>query len=84
MKPSKAAAIKISKQQRETLRGMFEGLCVYCGTPLDDRWHADHVEHVERKMAWVEGWFVCTKSRMAIEVVNTSAVVNVNQQGGQR
>lgn len=40
---------------------MFGGRCAYCGTPLGNRWHADHVEHVERKMSWVDGRFVCTQ-----------------------
>uniref|UniRef100_UPI003F5084CE HNH endonuclease n=1 Tax=Caballeronia sp. LjRoot34 TaxID=3342325 RepID=UPI003F5084CE len=27
---------------------MFDGRCAYCGEPLADRWHADHVEPVMR------------------------------------
>lgn len=53
--------MKLTKQQRQTLRGMFGGLCAYCGTPLSDRWHADHVERVERKMARVDGRWTCTQ-----------------------
>lgn len=53
--------MKLNKQERETLRGMFGGLCAYCGTLLGDRWHADHVERVERKLARVNGRVVCTK-----------------------
>ncbi len=53
--------MRLSKQQRETLRGMFGGLCAYCGKPLGDRWHADHVEHVERKLARINGRVVSTQ-----------------------
>jgi hypothetical protein len=27
---------------------MFDGVCAYCGKPLGERWHADHVEPVVR------------------------------------
>lgn len=46
--------MKLSKAQRATLREMFGGHCAYCGCALGDRWHADHFEHVERKMKWTE------------------------------
>lgn len=44
--------MRLTKIQRATLREKFGGRCAYCGLPLGERWHADHVEHVERKMAW--------------------------------
>ena len=44
--------MKLTKAQRATLREMFGGRCAYCGRDLGDRWHADHFEHVERKMKW--------------------------------
>ena len=53
--------MKLTKAQRQTLRGMFDGRCAYCGNPLGDRWHADHVEAVERKMKWVDGRLVTTQ-----------------------
>lgn len=40
--------MKLTKVQRATLQAMFGGLCAYCGEPLGDRWHADHVEPVQR------------------------------------
>ena len=43
--------MRISKAQRATLHGMFGGKCAYCGDPLGTRWHADHFEPVERKLA---------------------------------
>lgn len=42
--------MKLTKAQRTTLRQMFDGCCAYCGVALEDRWHADHFKHVERKM----------------------------------
>jgi 5-methylcytosine-specific restriction endonuclease McrA len=31
---------------------MFAGRCAYCGELLTSRWHADHVEAVNRKMRY--------------------------------
>lgn len=42
----------LTKAERAQVRGMFGGLCAYCGCQLPERWHADHFEHVERKMKW--------------------------------
>lgn len=36
-----------SKRQKDTLRAKFDGLCAYCGNPLD-KMHADHKEPVVR------------------------------------
>lgn len=38
----------LSKPQRAALREKFGGRCAYCGQPLSDRWHADHVEPLVR------------------------------------
>jgi 5-methylcytosine-specific restriction endonuclease McrA len=43
--------MRLTKAQRETLRGKFDGLCAYCGHPLGDRWHADHFESVQRRLS---------------------------------
>ncbi|ANN70882.1 HNH endonuclease [Bordetella bronchialis] len=40
--------MRLTKQQREELRGRFGGRCAYCGEPLGDKWHADHLEAVFR------------------------------------
>jgi hypothetical protein len=32
---------------------MFGGNCAYCGHPLGERWHADHVEPVMRQTKYV-------------------------------
>jgi 5-methylcytosine-specific restriction endonuclease McrA len=45
--------MKLNKAQREQVRAMFAGHCAYCGKPLGDKWHADHVEPVVRKLAFV-------------------------------
>lgn len=47
--------MRLSKAQREQLRMMFGGLCAYCGGELPERWHADHVEGIQR-MDWVKRW----------------------------
>lgn len=45
----------LTKSQRENLRMKFDGRCAYCGDILKDRWHADHMEAVERKLQYVQG-----------------------------
>lgn len=45
--------MKLTKAQRATLREKYGGLCAYCGCTLGDRWHADHIEAVERKLEFV-------------------------------
>ena len=55
----------MAKQEREALRMMFGGRCAYCGCELIGRWHADHVEPVIRRLAFVRndcGTIVGTKS----------------------
>lgn len=43
----------LSKAEREVLRMKFGGKCAYCGCELPlKRWHADHVEPVQRKMKY--------------------------------
>lgn len=49
------SGLRLTKQQREQLRMMFDGRCAYCGALLTDRWHADHVEAIERKLQYVRG-----------------------------
>lgn len=41
--------MKLNKAQREQVRMKFGGLCAYCGHPLPERWHADHMIAVERE-----------------------------------
>lgn len=45
--------MKLTKAQREKVRGMYGGRCAYCGHPLGDKWHADHVQPVVRKLEFV-------------------------------
>lgn len=47
--------MRLTKAQRARLREMFGGRCAYCGCELGSRWHADHVEAVERKSIHVPG-----------------------------
>ncbi|MDN7419556.1 HNH endonuclease [Burkholderia dolosa] len=39
---------RLTKAQREKVRAMYDGRCAYCGDPLPDRWHVDHVAPVIR------------------------------------
>lgn len=47
--------MKLTKSQRLALREKFGGRCAYCGQLLGEKWHADHIEHVERKLMRVPG-----------------------------
>lgn len=59
--------MKLTKQQRDTLRAKFDGRCAYCGAPLGERWHADHIEAVERKLEFVRDGY-STRMRTTGEV----------------
>lgn len=48
-------AMKLKKAERELVRLKFGGHCAYCGTVLGNRWHADHLEAVERVIKYVRG-----------------------------
>ncbi len=41
---------RLTKTQREQVRQMFGGRCAYCGDPLPERWHVDHLEPVVRTL----------------------------------
>lgn len=45
--------MSLSRKQREDLYGRYRGHCAYCGKPLGQKWHADHVKPVERIGKWV-------------------------------
>lgn len=47
--------MKLTKAQRAALREKFGGRCAYCGCSLGDRWHADHIECVERELKHIPG-----------------------------
>lgn len=44
----------ISKKQREALKQKYGGHCAYCGCILGEKWHADHIEAVDRQW-WKPG-----------------------------
>lgn len=44
--------MRLTKSERDHVRGMFWGRCAYCGEELPSRWHADHLEPVVRG-AWI-------------------------------
>ena len=43
------------KNDRVRLAAKYGGMCAYCGLPLGDRWHADHLEPIGRIHTWVDG-----------------------------
>lgn len=51
--------MRLNKEQREELKQKYDGKCSYCGIELTNRWQADHLEPVERKVIW----YKCEKSR---------------------
>lgn len=40
--------MKLTKQQRQQLYDKYNGKCAYCGCELPSRWHADHIEPIQR------------------------------------
>lgn len=42
--------MKLTEAQREELKQKFNGDCAYCGVPLGEKWHADHLEAVVRDL----------------------------------
>lgn len=54
----------LTKAQRAALREKFGGRCAYCGQPLGEKWHADHIEHVERELQRVPGRGLVATGRM--------------------
>ena len=47
--------MRLNKAQREVVRGKYNGRCAYCGSPLNDRFHVDHLEPVCRLLDWESG-----------------------------
>lgn len=47
--------MRLTKEQREVVRGRFNGRCAYCGEPLSERWHADHFIAVRRDFEFING-----------------------------
>lgn len=41
---------KLKKTERAQLKQKFGGHCACCGCVLGDKWHADHIENVDRKI----------------------------------
>lgn len=50
----------LTKAQRAELKQKYGGHCAYCGVVLGDRWHADHFEAIQRKIAIAGNRFVST------------------------
>lgn len=56
--------MKLTKAQREQLKNKFGGHCAYCGCDLGDKWHADHIEPVDRVMVDCEKRGIKTSNQM--------------------
>lgn len=56
--------MKLTAKQRAALKQKYSGKCAYCGCELPDRWHADHLEPVERKLKYVSGKGVVATGEM--------------------
>lgn len=52
--------MKLTKQQRAELKQKYGGKCAYCGCELGERWHADHIEPIQRDFKFVNGKTVMT------------------------
>ncbi len=60
--------MKLTKDERATLREKFGGRCAYCGEALGKVWHGDHLIAVERKLRYESGkGFVATGELRAPE-----------------
>jgi hypothetical protein len=71
--------MKLTKAQRATLREMFGGRCAYCGCELGDRWHADHIEAVERKLEYVrEGYSSRLRTTGEVHRPERDCIENLN------
>lgn len=56
--------MKLTKQQRSELKMKFGGHCAYCGDQLGNKWHADHIEAVDRVMIECEKRGIKTSGEM--------------------
>lgn len=56
--------MKLSKAQRAELKQKYGGHCSYCGDPLGDKWHADHIEAVKREIEHIGGGVLRTTNEM--------------------
>lgn len=56
--------MNLNKKQRAELKMKFGGHCAYCGCELSDKWHADHIEPVDRVMVDCEKRGIKTTNQM--------------------
>lgn len=64
--------MSLSKSQRIAIREMFGCRCAYCGHPLGERWHADHIQAIMRKTEWLrdeKGKRIVENGRMKVRVI---------------
>ena len=70
--------MRLSKSDREKVRGMFDGRCAYCGGQLGERWHADHVEPVIR-MGWLGRPPVAPENHRIENIMPACAPCNISK-----
>ncbi|WP_341679466.1 HNH endonuclease [Comamonas thiooxydans] len=66
----------LGKKQRAELREKFGGRCAYCGGLLSDKWHADHIENVERELKHIPGVGIRSTGKMLRPERDTLANMN--------
>lgn len=54
--------MRLSKSERAAVRAKFRGCCAYCGNELPEKWHADHLKPVLRKLDIKGGKIVASDS----------------------
>lgn len=54
----------LTKKDRAQVKAMYGGRCAYCGEPLADRWHVDHVEPVRREFRFKSGGGIKNTGRL--------------------
>jgi hypothetical protein len=71
--------VRLNKAQRKYVFGKFGGRCAYCGAELGDRWHADHVEPVERKLEFVrDGYSTRLRTTGEVHRPERDCIDNIN------
>ncbi|MEX5443511.1 HNH endonuclease signature motif containing protein [Acinetobacter schindleri] len=68
--------MKPNKQQRAALKMKFGGHCAYCGVLLGDKFHLDHIESVQRDLAWSKNGGLTTTNTMARPHLDTLENLN--------
>jgi hypothetical protein len=66
----------LTKAERAALREKFGGRCAYCGCELGEKWHADHIEPVDRELKHIPGRGFVTTGKLHKPQNDTLANMN--------